>query len=335
MDLMELRPFGAGALVSALSLGGGGIGQVWGNTTRREAVATVLQAIEGGVSFLDMAPLYGDGEAERVVGEAFHGRLPPDVQLGTKVLLGDPPLPEIATRIRTSLARSLERMGVDRVDLLLLHGNLVPDGYVMARGARQQARFATPWSRYADTVRPTFEALRAEGLIGAWGISGVGLPKTVIAALRDEPRPAAVQVVTNLLDSAGAMRRFAEAARPRDVLRAAAEEGVPVMGIRAVQAGALTGGLDRELPPEHPDRLDWERCRPWRALARELGADPADLALRYAISLPDVATVVLGVKNRRELDAALAAAADGPLDAAIMARVDALGLRSGERATGA
>ena len=74
---MEQRTFGSlGYDVSALSLGGGGIGQVWGPTTREESVATTREAIEIGINLLDLAPSYGDGEAERVVGEAFDGRLP-------------------------------------------------------------------------------------------------------------------------------------------------------------------------------------------------------------------------------------------------------------------
>ena len=46
-----------------LSLGGGGIGQVWGSTDRDEAIATVRAAYEAGIDLFDMAPLYGRGEA--------------------------------------------------------------------------------------------------------------------------------------------------------------------------------------------------------------------------------------------------------------------------------
>src|SRR6056297_450632 len=75
-SVMQIRQLGGLWPVSALTLGGGGIGQVWGSTSRDEAVATVQAAVAGGVSLLDMAPGYGRGEAEAVVGEAFGGRLP-------------------------------------------------------------------------------------------------------------------------------------------------------------------------------------------------------------------------------------------------------------------
>jgi aryl-alcohol dehydrogenase-like predicted oxidoreductase len=73
---MEKRAFGKLGAISCLTLGGGGIGQVWGPTSRDEAVATVIEAVASGINFLDLAPAYGKGEAELVVGAAFNGRLP-------------------------------------------------------------------------------------------------------------------------------------------------------------------------------------------------------------------------------------------------------------------
>ena len=94
------------------------------------------------------------------------------------------------------------------------------------------------------------------------------------------------------------------------------------MGIRAVQAGALTNALDRELPETHPEMVDYRRATPFRALATEVG-ESAALAHRYALSIPGVATVILGVKNRAELRECLAAAERGPLDPGLVARIDA------------
>jgi aryl-alcohol dehydrogenase-like predicted oxidoreductase len=137
----------------------------------------------------------------------------------------------------------------------------------------------------------------------------------------------AVQAVTNLLDSAGSMRSYAEPAEPRSIIAAAVENGVGVMGIRAVQAGALTAAIDRALPPEHAETRDFALAAPWRALCREIGEDPAIVAHRYAMAMPGVATVILGVKNRDELRQCLDAETEGPLEPAMMARIDALGLR--------
>lgn len=321
---MELRQLGGLWPVSVLTLGGGGLGNVWGETTRSEAVATVQRAVDAGITLIDMAPGYGRGEAEEVVGEAFDGRLPPGMRLTTKVQLGSPPAEEVEKLIRRRLARSLETMRVDAVDILFLHSNIVPEGYVMANDAEHQHRFATDWNIYRKCVVPVFESLVGEGLIGAWGITGVGLPDTVIEALSTAPLPRAVQVVANLLDSPGSMRRYAEPAKPREIMAVAKRFGVGVLGIRAVQAGALTAAFDRVVPPGHPEARDFDRAAPFRAFCEELGEDPAIIAHRYALSMDAVDTVILGVKNRQELDACLDAEAEGPLAPELIDEIDAL-----------
>jgi len=50
------------------------------------------------------------------------------------------------------------------------------------------------------------ETLVREGLIAAWGITGIGHPDAIIRALGDGPKPAAVQIIANLLDSPGALK---------------------------------------------------------------------------------------------------------------------------------
>jgi aryl-alcohol dehydrogenase-like predicted oxidoreductase len=130
-----------------------------------------------------------------------------------------------------------------------------------------------------------------------------------------------VQCIANLLDSPGALKFFDGPAKPRAIMTAARANGVGVMGIRAVQAGALTSAIDRSLPADHPEMRDFTRAAGFRRLAEELGTTPAALAYRYALSL-DIDTLVLGVKNRRELTECVAAAEAGPLPQELLARVD-------------
>ena len=114
-------------------------------------------------------------------------------------------------------------------------------------------------------------------------------------------------MIANLLDSPGGLKFFDGPAKPREVIAAARANGVGVMGIRAVQAGALTAAIDRALPADHPEVLDYARAAGFRALCAELGANPAVIAHRYALSL-EIDTLVLGVKNRQELAECVAAA---------------------------
>ena len=95
------------------------------------------------------------------------------------------------------------------------------------------------------------------------------------------------------------------------------------MGIRAVQAGALTDSFDRGLPEDHPEVADFQRAEPFRALAKEIGESPASLAHRYSLSMEGVSTVIWGVKNRDELGECIAAEARGLLDPGLMAWIDA------------
>ncbi len=323
---MEIRQLGSLWPVSALTLGGGGIGGLWGETTHREAVLTVQAAVEAGITLIDVAPAYGKGEAEHVVGAAFGGKLPKAVRVVTKCLLGSPARHEILPKLERALTRSLEAMKLERADLFFLHSNICPDDYVYARESATQKNWATRWTLYIEGVVPAFEALKKKGLIGAWGLTGTGLPNTIMQALRSAPKPGAVQVVANLLDSPGSMRFYEEPPEPRNILRTAQNNGVGVMGIRAVQAGALTAQLDRLLPTDHAERKDYVKATSFRALAQDLKQDPAVLAHRYALALPGVDTLVLGVKNREELDAVVTGVAEGPLPAAVIAEIDALGL---------
>jgi aryl-alcohol dehydrogenase-like predicted oxidoreductase len=313
---MQQRTFGQLGDISALTLGGGGIGQVWGPTTREEAIATVQEAWAAGITFFDVAPSYGRGEAEVVLGEAFGARRPEGVRVSTKCAVGHRAASEVLPLLERSLDESLARMKLERVDLFFLHNQIVPD-------ASADLIPGTPHRLFVEAVRPALEQLVARGRIGAWGITGIGVPTTIIATLNDDPAPAAVQVVANLLDSPGAMQRYDEPPRPREIIAAAHRRGIGVMGIRAVQAGALTDALDREIPGDHPERRDYQRSAAFRALARELGESPASLAHRYALSLAGVATIVLGVKNRTELRECMMAEARGVLDPERVTRIDA------------
>ena len=317
---MKTHSFGRLAPVSVLTLGGGGLGQLWGPTTREECVATVKAAVDAGITLIDLAPRYGDGKAEQVLGEAFGGRLPSSIRVTSKCNLGNPPPERIERILRQSIETSLRLTQLDRLDLFFLHSNIVPRGNAMWRRV-DTSRFV-PLEVFQQTIRPLFEKFVTEGLIGAWGVTGIGHPDAILAVLGEAPKPAAVQVVANLLDSPGGLKFFDGPAKPREIMATAHTNNVAVMGIRAVQAGALTAAIDRPLPADHPEMLDYARAAGFRALCAELGENPAVLAHRYALSLP-IDTLVLGVKNRQELAECVAAAEAGPLSAELIARIDA------------
>jgi aryl-alcohol dehydrogenase-like predicted oxidoreductase len=304
---MQMRSFGSLGQVSALSLGGGGIGNVWGAVEREEAIATVRAALDAGITMIDVAPTYGPGEAELVVGEALGGSVPDGVLIATKVHPSEVEPAVVEREIEDSLRASMERLRVDHIDLLLLHAQLQPDEGPTA----PRLIGVTP---FREIVRPVFERLKQEGTIRGWGLTA-GHPRPVFDVLADDVRPDAIQCVANALDMSGDMWLFGEDAQPDNagVRARAVEAGVPVIGIRALAAGSLADALDRPVEPDHPAARDFEAAAGFRRLAAERGESAAFLAHRYALSMPELATVVLGVKNRAELEECLAAEAAGPL----------------------
>lgn len=333
---MELRDFGRLGQISALTLGGGGIGGVWGRTDRREAIATVHAALDAGITMLDLAPSYGDAfESEVATADALRGHNS-DVMITSKVRIPDD-VRDLTAHIRGSLYASLTRLGRGHLDLFVLHTPI-------RRAGTTHPHTVSPGA-YREEIVPTFEALRNEGLIRAWGITAVGDTVPLVDAFHpgspgtaplpnalhpgssdDAPRPDAAQVVVNALDQTGDLWSLGDEVRPDNaaVLRAASTAGVPVSAIRVVAAGSLTSSLDRDVPPGHPAAVDFARAEPFRKLAAELGETPASLAHRYALSVPGVSTVILGVKNRTELSECLTAEARGPLSPTELQAIAAL-----------
>ena len=196
------------------------------------------------------------------------------VRVTSKCNLGNPPPGEIEPILRRSIEGSLRRLRLSRLDLFFLHSNVVPDASVHAAGWGDAGRRMTPYAMFVEHVRPVFEKLVAEGLIGAWGLTGIGHPDTIIRLLGERPAPAAVQCIANLLDSPGGLKFFDGRAKPRAIMAAAHANGVGVMGIRAVQAGALTAAIDRPLPADHPEVRDYARAAGFRRALRRAGREP-------------------------------------------------------------
>ena len=301
MEKRSFKPYGS---ISALTLGGGGLGQVWGETTREEAIATVNLAVENGINHLDVAPMYGKGEAERVVGEVFKGKDLGDVKITTKCRLGTLPDDKVYERLISSLNKSLDNLNMERVDLFLLHSQLRQDDFQLYTLNEYRDTNTTSLSCYYNAVIPAFERLKQEGKIGSWGIGGLGQTQAILEALNHEIQPEAVQCVVNPLNSAGAIGYVDQDFDPQKILTESQKVGVPILGIRAVQAGALTLKMDREPHPSGFDIRDFEdydKAEPFRKLASEWKMNPSTLAHRYALSAEKVSSVILGVKNRSEL----------------------------------
>lgn len=322
---MERRVLGrTGLEVSAVGFGGGGIGQVWGETTDEESVRAIRVALERGVSFFDVAPGYGEGRAERVLGRGLAGAAG-DAVVMTKVMLRPEQLDDIVGNVRANVAASLDRLGADRVDLLIIHN--------MITGARARPYGIAIAPDDARRMVDAMEALQREGRVGhlgftAWRCSEVGL-----AALFDDPRIAVIQTEVNLLN-ASALEPASPGAglgvmgdleadhddesmsdygyRGTDqhlaVPRAVAH-GMGVVAIRPLMAGLLADSVDRPVEPGSAMAAMRRRAERFRFLLDDPRRPTLSAtAMRYALGRAGVSTVVPGVKNTTEIVDAIEAA---------------------------
>lgn len=160
----ERRPLGAtGLSVTAVCIGGGPLGSMPGafdyETPAERGIDTAVAALGSAMRFIDTSAGYNEGESERRIGEALRrvGGLPADVLLATKV---DPDFETgefDGPAVRRSLEGSLERLGLDRVDLLHFHDpERISFEDAMGHGGA-----------VAELVK-----LRDEGLAGHLGVAG-------------------------------------------------------------------------------------------------------------------------------------------------------------------
>ena len=239
-----------------------------------------------GIRALDTADAYGGGRSETWIGRwmSARGRRP---ALTTKVfhsVTGDPADRGLsAERIRRQIDGSLERLGVERVDVYLIHE---PD----------------PETPIAETLGALVELVEA-GKVGAIGASNVDR-----AWLEEGLSLAPISVVQN---SYSLLDRESD-----DVVAYCAERGIDFQAFGPLAGGWLTGKYRRGEPPAPDSRMTqrpegyahFERDEVFEGLERlEAIGDMPTLAFAWLLSNPDVAAVVTGPRRPEHLEPAFAA----------------------------
>lgn len=208
-----------GLTTSRIALGTWAIGGwMWGGSDEREAIATLQNAVEEGITLIDTAPVYGFGRAEEIVGKALSGGRRAKVLIATKAGLewssdGKVVRNASARRLRRELEDSLRRLRTDRIDLYQIHW---PD----------------PQTPVEETAAVMAEFLR-EGHIRAIGVSNFS-PEQMAAFAAIAPLHT-VQPPYNLFE------RGIEA----DVLPYAKSHGLTVLAYGALCRGLLSGAVTR------------------------------------------------------------------------------------------
>jgi L-galactose dehydrogenase len=265
-----------GLAVSRLGFGASPLGGVFGPVAERDAREAVACALAGGVNYFDVAPYYGDGLAETVLGRCLAGVPRSDLVVSTKVgRYGVERFDFTRSTIRASVSRSLDRLRVDVIDLVFCH----------------DIEFV-PFPVIRDEALPALAELRDEGLLRHIGVSG--LPLGIFGpALATGMVEVVLSYCHGTLIDATLERLLPEFRRA----------GTGVVNASPFAMGLLTG---RTLPGWHP-ASDRERqiAASLATWCREQGGSLPRLAIQFAAQRVDADTLLAGMACRAEVEANL------------------------------
>ena len=293
---MEYTVLGrTGLRVSRVGCGGGGIGQVWGPTTEAESVRAIHRALELGVNFFDVAPSYGNGKAEEVLGRALHGRQE-QVVVATKVRLAAATMHDVAGAVRTSFDASLRRLQRESVDVLHVHNRFTP------------RRGDLPHSLSADDVLgPVLEAYQQMQHAGKTRFIGVSAMEPDVPAVRRIMTSGHFDTILayyNLLNwtAQGPVPPGVSLWDNGQIIPLATSLGMGVIGIRSHAAGALSQEVDRPVPPSTLLAHDVASAQKLAFLLEGPIRTLSQAAMVFCLMNRDLDTTVPGVKNVAEME---------------------------------
>jgi len=293
MDPHARVPLGRTALsVTRLGLGCAPLGGLFEEVSDEAAAETVATAWDRGVRLFDTAPLYGSGLSERRVGAALRDRPRGELVLSTKVgRLLEPdgeadPMFTGAPAARPvfdfsydgalrSLEASLERLGLDRVDVALIHD---PDAH---------------YDEAAEGAYVALERLRGEGVVGAIG-AGMNQSELLARFARETDVDCLLVAGRYTLLDGGALA---------ELLPLCEEKGIAVIAGGVFNSGILASGDGSgsyDYAPAAPELV--ERVRALAAVCTRWDVPLQAAALQFPLGHPAVACVLVGCRSAAEVE---------------------------------
>jgi aryl-alcohol dehydrogenase-like predicted oxidoreductase len=284
--------------VGAWAMGGANYDWGWGPQEDADSIAAIHHALELGINWIDTAAAYGHGHSEQVVGRAL-AELEPGRRPYVFTKGGQPEGPNRSTiqvlkrdSLRRELESSLERLGVEALDLYQIHWP-IPDDEI-----------EEGWSTLADA--------KAEGLVRHIGVSNFDVSQL--------ERAQAIAPVETLQPPYSLIAREAEP----EILPYCREHGIGVIVYSPMGSGLLTGAMTRERIASLPEG-DWRKGNPGfqepelsarlelverlKRVAERRGVAPGAAAVAWALRHPAVDGAIVGFRRPDQLDPIAAAAA--------------------------
>lgn len=266
-----------GMKISHLSFGASSLGSVFRETNEKESFEAVEAAIEGGINFIDVSPYYGHYKAETVLGKALRNIPRDKYYLSTKVGRygkdGVNTWDYSAKRVTDSVYESMERLGIDFIDLINVHD------------IEFQAALPGGLQKVVDETLPALFDLKAKGVVGHVGITDLQLQNLKWVVERCE----GVESILNfchytLNDDALA-----------DYIGFFEQHGVGIINASPLSMGLLS---ERGVPAWHPaPKALVAVCQKAAEHCKAKGYPIEKLAVQYSVSFPRIASTLFSSAN--------------------------------------
>ena len=265
--------------ISHLSFGASSLGSVFHETNERDSFAAVEAAIEGGINFIDVSPYYGHYKAETVLGKALRN-IPRDKYfLSTKVGRygkdGVNTWDYSAKRVTDSVYESMERLGIDHIDLINVHD------------IEFQAARPGGLQLVVDETLPALVELKKKGIVGHVGITDLQLDnlKWVIEHCQQPIVESILNFCHHTLNDDALV----------DYLDFFESHGIGVINASPLSMGLLS---QRGVPAWHPAPNPLvEACQRAAEHCKAKGYPIEKLAIQFSVSNPRIASTLFSSAN--------------------------------------